>query len=209
GGDGALWLGTNAGVARYDGRRIAPFTAAGAPDGTVWAAARDRADVLWFGTNDGLFRYGGDGFRRFGVDDGLPSDYVYSLLAASDGALWIGTRGAGAVRCHPTPAGDLGACERFSSADGSTGDVVRALAEDAHGRILVGSRDHGVAVFEEGAPRASELATALPSQDVYALAVRRDGSVVVGTADHGLAFCLDALTARCRRLDERNGLADD
>jgi len=209
GSDGALWLGTNAGVARYDGRRITALAGEGAPDGTVWAATRDRAGALWFGTNDGLFRYSDGAFRRFGADQGLPSAYVYSLLSASDGALWIGTRGAGAVRCLPTAPGELGDCRRFSAADGPAGDVVRALAEDARGRILVGSRDRGVAVFERGVRSASDLVTALPSRDVYALTVRRDGSIVVGTADHGLAICVDAVTARCRRLDERNGLADD
>jgi len=207
--DGSIWLGTNAGVARYDGRRIAAQTDAGAPDGTVWAAARDAAGALWFGTNEGLFRFAEGGFRRYGAADGLPSEYVYSLLSAGDGALWIGTRGSGAVRCLPTPAGELGACARFSSVDGPAGDVVRALAEDTRGRILVGSRDRGVAVFDHGAWTAADLASALQSRDVYALAVRSTGSVVVGTADHGLAICVDAVTGRCRRLDERNGLADD
>ena len=120
--DGALWLGTNAGVARYDGRRITALAGSGAPDGTVWAATRDRAGALWFGTNDGLFRYSDGAFRRFGADQGLPSAYVYSLLSASDGALWIGTRGAGAVRCLPTAGGELGDCRRFSAADGPAGD---------------------------------------------------------------------------------------
>lgn len=207
--DGVLWFGTNAGVARYDGRRIVAQVGAGAPDGTVWAAARDGRGALWFGTNDGLYRYADGAFRRFGAGEGLPSAYVYALLAAEDGALWIGTRGDGAVRCRPTEAGELGSCDRFSSGASPVGDVVRALAEDARGRILVGSRDRGVAVFDRGAWIAADPAPELLGGDVYALLARRGGSVVVGTADHGLAICVDAISGRCRRLDERNGLADD
>lgn len=206
---GALWFGTNAGVARYDGRRITALTGEGAPDGTVWAAARDERGALWFGTNDGLFRYANGEFRRFGSGEGLPSAYVYALLAAGDGALWIGTRGDGALRCRPTETGELGPCDHFSAATSPVGGVVRALVEDPRGRIVVGSRDRGVAVFDRGAWSAAELAPALPSDDVYSLLARRDGTLVVGTADHGLAICVDAVTGRCRRLDERNGLADD
>jgi signal transduction histidine kinase/ligand-binding sensor domain-containing protein len=207
--DGALWFGTNAGVARYDGRSISTFAGEGAPDGTVWAATRDGRGVVWFGTNDGLFRFADGGFRRYGEAEGLPSAYVYALLASGDGALWIGTRGGGAVRCRPAASGELGSCEHFAPSTSPVGGVVRALAEDSRGRILVGSRDRGLAVFEQGAWRAGDTVAALPSDDIYALLARADGSVVVGTADHGLAICVDAVTGLCRGLDERNGLADD
>jgi signal transduction histidine kinase/ligand-binding sensor domain-containing protein len=207
--DGSLWIGTNAGVARYDGRSISTFTGGGAPDGTVWAATRDDRGGLWFGTNDGLFRFADGGFRRFGAAEGLPSAYVYALLASADGSLWIGTRGAGAVRCRPQEDGGLGACEHFAPATSPVGAVVRALAEDARGRILVGSRDRGLAVLDGGSWRGGDAVPALPSDDVYALLARRDGTVVVGTADHGLVVCIDVAARRCRPVDERNGLADD
>ena len=54
---GFLWFGTDAGLARYDGRHVVTFTADdGLPDPFVYAVGEDRAGVLWVGTFSG--RYG-------------------------------------------------------------------------------------------------------------------------------------------------------
>ena len=128
---------------------------------------------------------------------------------ASDGALWVGTRGAGVARCRPGPGGALADCRSFSRTDGLGGVVVRALAEDRHGRILVGTRDAGLSVWEKGRFRTLRAADGLPGDDLYALLVRRTGEVVVGTDDGGLAICLDLERPRCRTVSEANGLPDN
>lgn len=54
-------------------------------DGSIWAAA-----------SDGLYFYDGYVWQRFGMEDGLPSNFVRTVSVASNGDLWVGTdRGAG------------------------------------------------------------------------------------------------------------------
>ena len=60
---GFLWFGTDAGLARYDGRRVVTFTADdGLPDPFVYAVGEDHAGVLWVGTFSGLARKEGERF---------------------------------------------------------------------------------------------------------------------------------------------------
>src|SRR5882757_3732349 len=61
--------------------------------GGINAIAQTPDGYLWLGTEFGVFRF--DGIRnvpwRPTSDQHLPSNVIYSLLAARDGTLWIGT----------------------------------------------------------------------------------------------------------------------
>jgi len=61
--------------------------------GAIEAIAQTPDGYLWLGTVFGLLRF--DGVRNVGwqppTGQHLPSDMIYSLLAARDGTLWIGT----------------------------------------------------------------------------------------------------------------------
>jgi hypothetical protein len=55
------------------------------PDSSVWLAAAD-----------GLYHYDGYTWRRFSIEDGLPSSFVRCVLRTRNGVLWVGTdKGAG------------------------------------------------------------------------------------------------------------------
>jgi signal transduction histidine kinase/ligand-binding sensor domain-containing protein len=208
--DGNLWFGTNDGVARFDGRTVTSFAGRPqAPRSTIWSSEVDAAGRVWFGSADGLVRWSNGEFRRFGRADGLADDYIYAVLAARDGALWLGSRGAGLTRCAVDAAGDLDGCRIWTRADGLGADIVRALAEDAQGRILVGTRGGGVTIVDGEALSAVRSADGLAGDDVYALLVRANGQVVVGSADRGLALCLSLAPTRCRTVGAANGLPED
>jgi len=207
---GTLWFGTNAGVARFDGRTVTAFAGhAEAPRGTVWASAVDGAGRLWFGGDDGLVRHADGRFTRFGGAHGLAAGSVYGLLAARDGTLWIGFRGAGLARCALDAAGEPAGCRLLTRRDGLGADVVRALAEDAAGRILVGTRGGGLSIVEGDRVSTIGVADGLPSDDVYALLVRANGVVAIGTADRGLALCRSLAPPRCRAVGVANGLPEE
>ena len=207
---GNLWLGNNAGVARFDGRTLESFgDDEAAPRTTVWSGDVDAAGRLWFGTEAGLYRFAEGRFRRYAGADGLADDYVYALLAASDGTLWIGSRGHGLTHCAVDGDGAPTGCRVYTVADGLGADVVRALAEGANGAILVGTRGGGVSIFDGEGFRGFRRSDGLPSDDVYALLVRRSGEIVVGTAENGMAVCLELAPRRCRAVGQRNGLAAD
>jgi signal transduction histidine kinase/CheY-like chemotaxis protein/ligand-binding sensor domain-containing protein len=94
GADGLLYIGTGAGLARFDGTRFAGLEGTAdrpVPRGIVSHILRDRDDVLWFASDSGLFRYDGVTWSSLDEEDGLPSLVVKTIAQGLDGAYWIGT----------------------------------------------------------------------------------------------------------------------
>jgi ligand-binding sensor domain-containing protein/two-component sensor histidine kinase len=137
--EGNLWVGTGtAGMARVKRRVLKTYAARhGLTDGAV-TALRERPDGgLWVGMNNGRLAQGKAG-RFLAVDGvgGWPADTaVKSVLAARDGALWVGTFGSGLIRFHG------GSSNHFAPTVGSPAriDKVMALLEDRTGDVWVGT----------------------------------------------------------------------
>ena len=74
--------------------------------------AQDARGLIWIGTELGLFRYDGYRFRKFthklGDPFSLAGNSIYSLYAAPDGRLWVGTLNDGVSVFDP-------ATERFEN----------------------------------------------------------------------------------------------
>jgi len=94
GADGLLYIGTQAGLARYNGTNFAGLEGTSdrpVPRGNVFQILRDRDDVLWFASDSGLFRYDGVTWSALDEEDGLPDLNVETVTQGKDGAYWIGT----------------------------------------------------------------------------------------------------------------------
>ena len=89
--DGYLWLGTDEGLARFDGYDFVTFTkdSGALPGNSVTALASGGDGALWIGTPNGLACYRNRGFTAFTTRDGLPDNFISSVFEDRDGALWI------------------------------------------------------------------------------------------------------------------------
>lgn len=104
--EGALWLGTEAGVERFDPRTgradVVPLTSEADAQLSVNALLRDPDGTLWVGTyGDGLFQLDPDGHvtRHFLPDPADPASLsakgVKALLRDREGVLWVATWSGG------------------------------------------------------------------------------------------------------------------
>jgi ligand-binding sensor domain-containing protein len=105
--DGFLWIATDAGLNRFDGRHFTPIYFRGpesTPHDIVSALAEGPDGDLWIGTSAGLVRISRQTFDQFDrslsvfyhLGAGL-SDEITCLHVSRDGTLWVGT-GAGLYR---------------------------------------------------------------------------------------------------------------
>ena len=94
--DGFLWVGTSAGLVRFDGVKFAMVKVAASPLNNplhITSLCEDSAGCLWIGTGkDGLFQLIQGKVRRYTTALGLLDDSVTSLAADKRGMVWIGTK---------------------------------------------------------------------------------------------------------------------
>lgn len=101
---GYLWIATNDGLARFDGRNYRIWRAEdGLRDNRVWTVIADARNRLWVGTeNAGLIRMSADRrdlrFYDRASQPLLASNTVWSVAATPDGAIWFGTYEGGLYR---------------------------------------------------------------------------------------------------------------
>ena len=92
--DGCLYVGTAAGLARYDGKQFSLLQGSvdrRVPAGDIPCIFRDSAGLLWFATTSGLYRYDGITWSVLDEADGLPSSTVLTVIQDRQGDYWVGT----------------------------------------------------------------------------------------------------------------------
>ncbi len=154
----------------------------------VLSITQDADGFMWFGTEDGLNRFDGYEFRQLRHDRGdprsLPNGWASSLVAGDDG-LWIATDGGGVV-FRNAKTGQLETPPALR--DVPDLQSARALSRDSLGRIWIGLRNEGVAIFD---PRSGELQrlhhsptqpNTLSDNAVFTILHLRNGDKLIGTA---------------------------
>jgi ligand-binding sensor domain-containing protein len=87
-GTNAIWCGTLAGASRFDGTAWKSYPALGNVS-TIFQAADG---TLWFGTDgQGVKKMVDTTITAYTVNDGLPSNYIWSIAQESPSVLWFGT----------------------------------------------------------------------------------------------------------------------
>ena len=167
---GFLWVGTEGGLFRYDGRQFRAYTTAeGLPSAQVVALHQTPDGVIWAASSSGLARMAGEKFERVDIDahgaSTLASDAAGRLYIGASLGLWIGSPpgpdGQRTFQLFPGPG------RREAAAGG--------IAIDASGRVWFG-RGSGICRLEHG--KLSRLDDwAVPPAGWQSLLVDRHGNL--------------------------------
>lgn len=207
--DGYLWLGSNAGLLRFDGFRFVLFEPANTPafESPQVRALLETADgSLLVGVyGGGVVRLRDGRFERLGA--GLPSQLVRALAAAADGGVWVGTQGGGVARL----GADGALKERIARADGLPSDDVRAIEAGVGGELWIGTEPGGLVRRRGGALETFTTANGLLGDTVMALHRDAAGDLWVATT-RGLHRFRDGAAGAAEeiaRFTPADGLASD
>ena len=202
--DGYLWIGTQEGLARFDGEHFFVLEKSNTPAITnnyITALLEDREGALWIGTNGGgLCCLKNSAFKTFTTKNGLPNNIIRSIIQDNSGALWIGTNGGGVCQMSN------GTFTTYNSKNGLPNDVVYTMLQASDGALWFGTLGGGVCRFKSGTFTTYSTQNGLSNDIIRSLLQDRDGSVWIGTNGGGLNRFKDGvLTA----YTTKNGLSND
>lgn len=172
--DGWLWIGTQEGVARFDGLSFTVLDRRAVPElrhNRVQALKEDPSGTLWIGTEGGGATSWNGRYRTWGSADGLSNLRIRSFAAPDGGPLWAATDG-GVFRL---------AAGRFAPValpGVPPGDPVRRLA-DGKGGVAWAATPHGLFRLE-GTGASAVPGTAFPG-GILSVVEDPSGSLWLGT----------------------------
>ncbi len=196
---GFIWIGTDDGLNRYDGKRFVyyktrPNDSTSISGNIITDLIEDRNGIIWIATADGgLSRYNyrlppSLQFKQYkhkpGDPHSIPVNTINTLLEDPQGFLWLGTSGKSVLRFNKSNG-------RFTDPTQSSKTILD-LCLDAKGLIWIGKQGGGIMKLDPATlsftedPRYKQLYAKLPHATVTALFKDRDQQMWFGSWDNVL-----------------------
>ncbi|MFO7844601.1 MAG: two-component regulator propeller domain-containing protein [Bacteroidales bacterium] len=190
---GFLWIGTHAGVAKYDGNIFETFSSMdGLAGNDIVAITEDNKGNLWFGCNNcGISSYNGSRIQNYTKDDGLISNHITALKYFEKfNLLCIGTKNGLSIyngkKFMSFPNGGIVPNQRFY--------ITSFLAN--HNSIYVFTADNGVFQLDIESNELRPLPATHPlfHRSVSASHISSKGDTLIGINRTGLKHIVNEKT---------------
>tara|TARA_R100001143_G_scaffold63545_1_gene71669 strand:+ start:86841 stop:89855 length:3015 start_codon:yes stop_codon:yes gene_type:complete len=178
---GEVYISTHDGLSIFDGET---FTNFGIDDGLsgskVFKTVVDHEGKKWFPTSSGITIFENGQFSTIEEINEKPLRYVYDILAASNGDIWIGTENDGVFRYSS------GEYFHITRREGLSSNYIHRIIEDSRGKIWIATDENGLNRFEGESFRVFNTGFGLPSNEILSLYHDRNGTIWIGT-ERGLS----------------------
>lgn len=156
---GYIWIATQGGVSRFDGRKFETFTTEhGLPSNNISCIFIDNQKQLWVGTRAGIGRFDGKRFKTLNKADGLISDDITCIYQDSYGNYWFGTAD-GITRL------DAKGYTNYSGANGLRDTHIWSITEDSQKNVWFATSE-GIHVFNGRSFMVYDEQNGLPSRTI-------------------------------------------
>lgn len=179
--DGYLWVGTQGGLARFDGVRFTVFNHSNTPalpSDFISGLVEDRQGTLWIATrNNGVLFYRNG---RFSQVPGVGVQYGARIAADPGGGLWVG--GEGDLKLLENGV----VVKKYTAADGLSGNRVTRIAVGRDGDVWIGGLP-GLDRLSHGKITSFSTRDGLPNNNITGITIDTDGTVWVKTNNSDIA----------------------
>ncbi len=180
---GNLWIATDGGVVKYDGRNYTTYTKnEGLSSNNVWCQFEDKNGNLWFGSfGGGVTKYDGVNFTCLTTKEGLSSDYIFNITGDKNGNIWISTWRGGVSKY------DGKSFTHYTTKEGLPYNSVLQIIEDRNGNIWIATDGGGVSKFDGKSFTNFTINEGLSHGIVTCLTEDKKGNLWFGTQGGGIS----------------------
>lgn len=197
---GFIWIGTNNGLCRFDGRDFRCYTHsekdhASISSNNIRRLMLDSRDRIWISLDNGVDIYdtATDKFSHLDARtaDGLTvKGQVIEIIEDNDGEIWIATVNSGIFRYNPETGVLTSYCHDPEDEGSISQDYVSILYQSSDGLIWAGTYSEGLCSFSKKEGRFTRYrkgdGSGLSSNSIDALTEDSYGNLWIGTVDAGL-----------------------
>ena len=174
--DGYIWIGTQEGLARFDGIKFDIFDRQNTPQlksNDIRALFEDDSGTLWIATSFGLIRrWEGGEFENFETNQAWAGNYLGPIDSNRGGVRFVTSRGL--ISCQ------AGKCGLYELSD-VVANSIKSLFVRGDGSLLVVT-SAGLKLLKDGALTDWTI-EGLKSENVTAVAEDNDGTLWLGTSE--------------------------
>ena len=200
---GFIWIGTQDGLNRYDGKNIViyksmPDNPESLGDNNVLAIHEDKSGNLWIGTYGGglshfdRFKEKFTNYRHDREDStSLTDDRIYSIYEDGSGNLWIGTGGGGLNLFNRETRTFISYRHDADNPNSLINDRIQFITEDSSGKLWIGTYN-GLDHFDPGDKKFTHYRSdpgdpeSLSLNSILSICEDRSGDIWIGTEGGGL-----------------------
>jgi len=176
---GYIWLGTDNGLARFDGNTFIIFNTSNTPtlkNNSITCLLLASDYRLWIGTKRGIVIYSPITRKFSGVYNwkNAPSDFITSMAEDYRKMIWVGTR------CGLGCFNGMNFTSYFTD-DGLSSNKINAVVTDSSGVVWIGT-ENGLNLFSKGEFSIYKVKNGLPDNRIRCMSQAKDGEILIGTS---------------------------